>query len=131
MHVPYKHKISLLCEETFYVTTHVKFPLHGKSRMSFCVVISQTSSLVVAQLIGYTCTVSILCSNVRVLVANLVKTSDWDGEDPSLNLQRNAHDFRPQSTQDLHRLIARSRKNCRQLLIRKYWQVLFCTYLLT
>ena len=85
----------------------------------------------VAQLIGYTCTVSILCSNVRVLVAKLVKTSDWDWEDLSLNLQRIAHDFRPQSTEDLDRLIARSRKNCRQLLIRKYWQVLFCMYLLT
>jgi len=41
------HKISLhiLCgvlEKQKFPTTHIKFPFHGRSKMSFCVVISQT-----------------------------------------------------------------------------------------
>ena len=60
-----------------------------------------------------------LCSNVRALVAKLVKTSNWDSEDPGLNLPRIAQDFRTKSTEDLSKilsdyLIARSCKNRRQ-----------------
>ena len=40
------HKISPPWAGTFYVATHIKFPLHGRSKMSFCVVISQTALLI-------------------------------------------------------------------------------------
>ena len=39
------HKISPLWVGKFYVTTHIKFPLHGRIKMSFCVVISQTDEM--------------------------------------------------------------------------------------